>query len=72
MYRYQKSDEDEEIGYTAKASSWEAVKDVLTQIFNFKKLRSPTILSGGIVAWEVLIFCKCRKQWYFVLLLEIL
>ncbi|GFG37129.1 hypothetical protein Cfor_05790, partial [Coptotermes formosanus] len=56
MYRYQKSDEDEEIGYTAKASSWEAVKDVLTQIFNFKKLRSPTILSGGIVAWEVLIF----------------
>jgi hypothetical protein len=59
MYRYQKSDEDDD---TAKASSSENIKDVLTQIFNIKRLKSPTILSGGIVAWEVLIFCKYRKQ----------
>lgn len=62
MYRYQKSDEDDDIDYTAKASSLGSVKDVLIQIFNFKKVKSPTSLSGGIVAWEVLIFCKYRKQ----------
>ena len=62
MCRYQKSDEDEDIDYTAKASSWETVKDVLTQIVNFKRLKSPTVLSGGIVAWEVLMFCKyCHR-----------
>lgn len=56
LLRYQKSDEDEDIDCTAKASSWETVKNVLTQIVNFKRLKSPTVLSGGIVAWEVLIF----------------
>ena len=68
MYRYQKSDEDDDdINCNAKASSLETVKDVLKQIFNFKKLKSPTVLSGGIVAWEVLLFCKYRKQKYCVL-----
>lgn len=67
VYRYQKSDEDDDIEGNAKASSLETVKNVLTQIFNFKRLKSPTILSGGIVAWEVLIFCKYRKQLYCVL-----
>jgi hypothetical protein len=62
MYRYQKSDEDDDINYNAKTSVLETFKDVLTQIFNFKRLKSPTILSGGIVAWEVLIFCKYIKQ----------
>jgi len=62
MYRYEKNDEDDDIDCNTKASSVGTVKDVLTQIFNFKKLKSPTILSGGIVAWEVLIFCKYRKQ----------
>lgn len=62
MYRYQKTDEDDDIDNTAKASSLETVKDVLIQLFNFKKVKSPTALSGGIVAWEVLIFCKYRKQ----------
>ena len=62
MYRYQKSDEDDDIDYTAKASSLESVKDVVMQIFNLKKVKSPTALSGGIVAWEVLIFCKYRKK----------
>jgi amino acid transporter len=56
LLRYQKSDEDDDIECNARASSLETVKDVLTQIFNFKRLKSPTILSGGIVAWEVLIF----------------
>jgi hypothetical protein len=62
MYRYEKSDEDDDTDSNTKASSLGTVKDVLTQIFNFKKLKSPTVLSGGIVAWEVLIFCKYRKQ----------
>ena len=62
MYRYQKSDEDDDIDCNAKAGSLETVKDVLTQIFNLKRMKSPTILSGGIVAWEVLIFCKYRTQ----------
>jgi len=56
LLRYEKSDEDDDIDCNTKASSVGTVKDVLTQIFNFKKLKSPTILSGGIVAWEVLIF----------------
>jgi hypothetical protein len=63
MYRYQKSDDDDDdIDCTTKASRSETVKDVLTQTFNFKKLKSPTILSGRIVAWEVLLFCKYSKK----------
>jgi hypothetical protein len=62
MYRYQKTNEDDDIDYTAKESRSETVKDVLKQTFNFNRLKSPTILSGGIVAWEVLIFCKYRKK----------
>lgn len=62
MYRYQKSDEDDDIDCTTKASRSETVKNILTQTFNFNRLKSPTILSGGIVAWEVLIYCKYRKK----------
>jgi len=56
LLRYEKSDEDDDTDSNTKASSLGTVKGVLTQIFNFKKLKSPTVLSGGIVAWEVLIF----------------
>jgi hypothetical protein len=62
MCRYQKSDEDED----TEASCRVTAKDVLAQIVNFKKLKSPTTLSGGIVAWEVLIFCKYREQCHCV------
>ena len=67
MYRYQKTDEDDDISCSDKASSLETIKDVLMQIFNFKRLKSPTILSGGIVAWEVLIFCKYKRKQYCAL-----
>lgn len=59
--RYEKSDEDEDIDYSTEASFCGNVKEVLIQIFNIKGVKSPTALSSGIVAWEVLIFCEYRK-----------
>jgi hypothetical protein len=59
--RYEKSVEDEDIDHSTEASLCENVKEVLIQIFNFRGLKSPTALSSGIVAWEVLIFCEYRK-----------
>jgi hypothetical protein len=58
MCRYERSDEDEDVDHTTQASFWKNIKEILTQIFNFRRLKSPTTLSGGIVAWEVFLFCE--------------
>lgn len=58
MCRYQRSDVDEDLHHSTQASLWKNIKEISIQIFNFRKLKSPTTLSGGIVAWEVLIFCE--------------
>jgi hypothetical protein len=58
MCRYQRSDEDEDVDCSTQDSLWKNIKAILIQIFNFRRLKSPTTLSGGIVAWEVLIFCE--------------
>lgn len=56
LLRYQRSDVDEDVDHSTQASLWKNIKEILIQIFNFRRLKSPTTLSGGIVAWEVLIF----------------
>jgi hypothetical protein len=58
MCRYEKSDEDEDVDHSTQGSFWENVKEILIQIFNFRRMKSPTALSSGIVAWEVLLFCE--------------
>jgi hypothetical protein len=58
MCRYEKSDEDEDVGHSTQGSFWEKIKEILIQIINFRRLKSPTALSSGIVAWEVLLFCE--------------
>lgn len=58
MCRYEKSDEDEDVDHNTQASFWKNIQEILIQIFNFRRLKSPTTLSGGIVAWEVFFFCE--------------
>jgi hypothetical protein len=58
LSRYEKTDVDEDTGCSTEAGLCVNVKEILIQIFNFRRLKSPTSLSSQIVAWEVLIFCE--------------